>query len=91
VSDVRLREIVEQLAWAVIAPSQARSASAEDRLLSLRSDQWLRLDDLSRRYNLYTDSPLAQITTWPVTDHLVDGVLAVAASMRHHEPGPALR
>lgn len=80
-SDVRLREIVEQLAWAVTAPSEARSASAEDRLLSLRSDQWLRLDDLSRRYNMYTDSPLTRITTWPVTHHLVDEVLAIAASM----------
>ena len=81
VSDVRLREIVGELAWAVIDPSPARRASVEDRLLGLRGDEWLRLDDLSRRYSLYANSPLALITAWPLTDRLENGVLAVAASM----------
>lgn len=81
VSEVRLREIAEQMAWAVIAPDRERSAAIEDRLRHLRGDQWLRLDEVSRRYSPYDDSPWAQITTWPVTDHPVDAVVAVAASM----------
>jgi hypothetical protein len=81
VSDRVLRELVEHLASLVVCATAADLLAAEERLAGLRGDQWLRFDDLSRRFTLSTPSPLAQVTTWPVSLQSPAPVIAIAASV----------
>ncbi|NLT55446.1 MAG: hypothetical protein GXX79_12980 [Actinomycetales bacterium] len=81
-NDRALRQLVDSLASAVIAANRDDLRTVEDRLGALRGDQWLHFDDLSRQYNLYTPSPLSQITVWPAEVlQVTEPTVAIAASV----------
>lgn len=82
VSDRALRQLVDDLARLVLSPVAADLQAAQEHLAGLRGDQWLRFDELSRQFNLYTPSPLAQVTSWPVALDAPEAVvIAIAASL----------